>query len=340
MKKIILNKNENHYGPSPQCIKILHNFDPRHMFFYNSQKQSDLFTALFRYYSIAEDKIILGYGLEDILRTLFDRLLPKKDCVVTSDFHFSYYTDYLQKIHITTYTFRCVEKKHIFSFDVEDCITQCKKNNPKLLLITSPNNPTGHVITVKELIQILNAINKNTIVVLDEAYYGFDQHYDEQAFLSLLNTYANVMILRTFSKYYALAGLRIGFALCGTNVIQNIGYQQRYLGFSRILEEVAVAALHSPEYYQKNAKKIIKTREEFIQQINMLNHFTAFESKANFVCIKIHTPAMKKIKKEQKQQVQIGKLIMKQYMRVTMTTPEMVHDFYIFLKNIDKKINI
>src|SRR5581483_5272680 len=162
-----------------------------------------------------------------------------------------------------------------FNFDIDNCLSKIEESKPKVVLITSPNNPTGNSINLADFRKILDKTDKTTLVILDEAYFGFDENYNQQDFIALLEKYDNLMILRSFSKLYALAGLRIGFALCGKKVKDILRYQNFYLGGSRLLEEIAIAALESDDYYKGLSSEVISDRQKFISEIGKLKNFKA-----------------------------------------------------------------
>ena len=203
-------------------------------------------------------------------------------------------------------------------------------------MITSPNNPTGNSINLADFEKILNIADKTTLVVLDEAYFGFDKNYNQQDFLSFLEKHENLMILRSFSKLYALAGLRIGFALCGTKVKEILHYQNYYLGGSRILEEVAISALESEDYYKNLAEEIIKDRENFITEVNKLKNFKAFNSKANFVLVKVDESVKKLLEQELDNiDFSISKFVFENFMRVSIGSKQHTEKFLEVLTKVD-----
>ena len=97
----------------------------------------------------------------------------------------------------------------------------------------------------------------------------------------------NLIIIRTFSKYYALAGLRIGFALLGENIKNLSSFTNRYLGYNRLNEEIAIAALESTDYYKDIANKMNADRKMYYEELGNLPGFKVYKSDANFILVKI-----------------------------------------------------
>ncbi|MBI2609588.1 aminotransferase class I/II-fold pyridoxal phosphate-dependent enzyme [Candidatus Giovannonibacteria bacterium] len=319
MDKKLLNRNEVIQGPSPKVLETSRNFSSEHIaLYFEGYFGSTLIPKLSKIFQLPEDQIIIGYGLEDIFRTIFDSLKPDNDIVLTHEFHYTYYDKYLDFKKIKLENFRLIENQNDFTFDIDDCLRKVGELKPKLVLITSPNNPTGNSTNLADLQKILNKADKATLVVLDEAYFGFDEKYNQQDFIALLEKHDNLMILRSFSKLYALAGLRIGFALCGKKVKEILRYQNFYLGGSRLLEEIAIAALESDEYYEKLSSEVISDRQNFVAEVNKSKNFKAFDSKANFVLVKVEKTAKPILEQElDKMNFLISKFVSEEFMRIS-----------------------
>lgn len=288
MVQVLLNRNETTQGPSPDAMKVLQQFSRAKISMY----QAGYFPSLLRpvlsqAYVIPEDQIIISYGSEELLRLVFDTLVAGRDSVLTHQYHYSYYLKYLDFKGVQLSYFRMPSQDRSFLFDVDHCITQYEEIKPKVLIINSPNNPTGNSISMPDLIRILDHVDPATLVILDQAYIEYERGVHTQDGCELLARYPNLMLLRSFSKLYALAGLRIGYALCGTSVKNMLSYQDRYLGMSTLVEEVAIAAFHSTEYYTQVRNEVISHRQWFLQQTLAFDGFTVYESNGNFVLARI-----------------------------------------------------
>ena len=333
-----LNRNEIVQGPSPAAVKALRTFPVEGMnFYYDGYNGSALVPELSKKFGVPRDRIIVGYGAEDILRTIFDRLDPARDVVLLNELHFDYYHIHLHARGVRFHEFRLIPEEREFRFDVDDCIEKMRALRPKLVLVTSPNNPTGNVLSSRDLARILAAAPKDTLVAIDEAYYGFDDRYEAAQFLALLRRHGNLVFIRTFSKLYALAGLRVGYALCGRNVIPMLGYQGRRLGGSRVIEEVAVAALRSSAYYRNLARTIAKERDRAIFAVNKFAHFRAFESRANLFAVKVSPGAKAAVEKEM---ARMPSLVCKFYaphlLRVSVATRTDMDAFIAMMERADR----
>lgn len=329
MDKKLLNRNEVIQGPSPKVLETLKNFPSEHIsLYFEGYFGSALIPKLSKIFQLPDEQIIIGYGLEDIFRTIFDNLKPESDVILTHESHYTYYDKYLNFKNVRLENFRLIESEKEFSLDITDCLMKIEELKPKVVLITSPNNPTGNSINLADFEKILDKADKTSLIVLDEAYFGFDENYNQQDFIALLEKYDNLMILRSFSKLYALAGLRIGFALCGKKVKEILRYQNSYLGGSRLLEEVAVAALESDDYYKNLSEEIIVDRQNFTNEVKKLKNFKIFNSKANFVLVKIENAIKSTLEEElDKMDFSISKFVSENFMRVSIGSKEHTEKF-------------
>jgi histidinol-phosphate aminotransferase len=339
-KQLLFNRNENLWGPSPSAMKALRQFSADHAALYiDGYHTSILAPKLSKMFGIPEDQIIVGYGLEHIIRIIFDSLDPKTDIALTHELHYTYYEKYASFRKVRLEKFNMVEGEKSFAFDVDHCIEKIQQLKPKVVFIISPNNPTGNTIAAKDLVRILAAAGKDTIVVLDEAYFGFDDMHEEKKTLALVKKHDNLMVLRTFSKFYGLAGLRIGFALCGKKIKELLKYQSHYLGASRILEEVAVAALDSQPYYKKVSREIIKERDQLIRDINTLHNFKAYESKSNHIAVRVNKKAKPFLEKKSKNtKAVIFKFTTDGLMRVSIAPKIHTAPFLKVLREVDRAV--
>ncbi|MCF7865326.1 MAG: aminotransferase class I/II-fold pyridoxal phosphate-dependent enzyme [Candidatus Pacebacteria bacterium] len=328
-----MNRNEQLYGPSLECLEVLQNFELEHV----NQYADGYFNSLLRKrlsdkFNFPENQIILGNGGEDLLKILFEKL-SEDDSVLIPNPSYTFYKKYLDtrgnSVH--SFDFQIVNGEYSYATDL--ILSEYKKYSPKLILLASPNNPTGNTLTVAELEEILKNIESKTIVVLDEAYWGFDNEYNQVGFVSLVSKYPNLMLLRSFSKLYGLAGLRIGFGICGILVLEYLNWQHQYLGFSRILEEVAVAALNSEDYYKNIAETISKDRDMLISELSGSKYFTPYRSKSNFVLVSFDAKYQKQVEETlSDEDAVIAKIIDSGMMRVTIGTTEHVQKFINLLK--------
>jgi histidinol-phosphate aminotransferase len=300
MKPVIyLDRNENQYGPSPDCLKALIESDPNLLYEYSRDftrnVKSCLSERLASEFGASEKNVILGYGAEDLLKQTVHCYLQKGDKIMIPSHSWWYYKQIADEVDGVKVEYPIVEGDKTFQYDLDGMIRIYQEHQPKMVLISSPNNPTGNCLKSDQLVKVLRLM-KETIVVLDQAYTLFYNN-DKNHLKELVDEFPNLIILRTFSKYYSLAGLRIGFALIGENHARFSLFSARYLGFNRVSERVAVAALDSVDYYQDMCRKMVADNEMFFNELNKIPGFVAYRSFANFILVKIPVEIKDTLKK-------------------------------------------
>jgi histidinol-phosphate aminotransferase len=284
-----LDRNENQYGPSPACFKALQKANGTTLNIYSRDFtkgiKSLLSERLAHDFGIEEQRILLGYGSEDILKQSVQCYINKDDKIMIPSCSWWYYKKIAEEAEGMNIQYPIIEGDGTFMYDIEGMLKVYEEHKPKLVLISSPNNPTGNRLGAEQLDHVLGKM-KDTVVVLDEAYSLFDKTYDADP-VGLVKKYPNLIIIRTFSKYYALAGIRTGFAFLGDNHERFSLLSARYLGFNRLSEKIAVAALDSHEYYNSVRKKMNADMEMLFNELNRLPGFKAYKSFTNFILVKI-----------------------------------------------------
>ncbi|MEZ4388002.1 MAG: histidinol-phosphate transaminase [Candidatus Krumholzibacteriia bacterium] len=286
---LFLDRNENRFGPAPGCLDVLREASPDLLHSYTRAFQrgaySDLSVRLGELHGVAEARIILGYGCEDILKQAVHHFLPPGGTILIPSASWWYYKAIADEVNGVTVTFPLVENDEAFEFDVEALIGLKATHGPGLVLIASPNNPTGNVLARGDLLRILEAYS-DTPVILDQAYFGLTRDETDDV-ARLTDAYPNLVILRTFSKLYALAGVRIGYAILGLGLDAFRLFCARNLGYNRLSERLALAALDDPDYYRDLAVRMADDRAAFYELFRAYPDCRIFESAANFVLVKL-----------------------------------------------------
>lgn len=294
MKKslVFLDRNEFNYPPSQKVIEAFDRFDINSLCFYtriyDEGKKSIFSEFLSESYNINESQIVLGYGGEDILKQAVHFFLTEDDknkTMLIPSFSWWYYKAIADEVNGNTIQYPLYEDGNTFKYDIDTLLTIIEKENPKIVLIASPNNPTGNRLTEDEINNLLSNIPSTTIVLMDEAYASFANN-DTSYIKLLVDKYPNVIIVRTLSKFYGLPGLRMGFGFISSNMDKFTKYSNKYLGYNRISESLAIAALQSEDYYREIAQKMHEDKMMYKSEIGALPGFKVYESFANFILIK------------------------------------------------------
>lgn len=250
-----LDRNEFNYAPSQEVVEALKNFDINKLCFYtriyDEGKKSILSVYLSESYGIDEPQVLLGYGGEDILKQAVHYFLTQEDgnkTMLIPKFSWWYYKSIADEVNGRTLQYPLYEDGNTFKYDFAAMKEMVQRENPKVLLIASPNNPTGNGLTPAELDALLAELPVTTIVLVDEAYASFVST-DTDYIKMLVDKYPNLIISRTLSKFYGLPGLRMGFGFMSKELASFGKYSNKYLGYNRISEDIAIAALKSDAHY-------------------------------------------------------------------------------------------
>ncbi len=284
-REIPLDKNENPYGPAPECVQQIRTASKKLITLY--QRNQGLFEKrLSEVFGVKEDNILVSYGAEELLKDSFHFFLEGGGKVAFAKEAWWYYNAIADEVKAKVVHFSMKELEDRYEFDTEQILKTIKDEKIDVLLLCSPNNPTGNSLKEEELIEILKASKNLRAVILDEAYWGFStNHYDIPY---LIDKFPNLLVLRTFSKFFGLAGLRVGFAFYGDDLTDFALRFRRYLGYNRLAESVALAALSpaSIMYYKKIAARIMADRELIFKRLSNYPELKPFKSNANFILVK------------------------------------------------------
>ena len=327
-----LDRNEFNYSPSKEVVEALKNFDINKLCFYtriyDEGKKSILSVFLSELYDIDETQVLLGYGGEDILKQAVHYFLTQEDgnkTMLIPKFSWWYYKSIADEVNGHTLQYPLYEDGNTFKYDFETLKDMIQKENPKILLLASPNNPTGNGLTPKELDELLAEVPSQTVVLIDEAYASFVST-DTSYIKKLVNKYPNLIISRTLSKFYGLPGLRMGFGFMSKELEKFSRYSNKYLGYNRISEDIAIAALKSDAHYRNIAKLMNEDRERYEKEIGVLPGFKVYESVANFILIKYPIElkeALQKAFAEQSYKVKfMNEPDINTHLRITLGRPE------------------
>lgn len=286
---ILLDRNENQYGPAPACFEALRQVSLHELSFYSRDYErkvkSKLSERLAEDLQLPEERILLSYGSEDMLKQTIHCYLRPGEKILVPNLSWWYYKSVAAEVSGTAVEYPLLESTESFFYNTERILELMKKEKPRILLIASPNNPTGNSLPFEDLHSILEETT-DTLVVLDEAYWGFTASSRNDS-AQHVKTFDNLLILRTFSKFYALAGVRIGYACAGKSLSRLIKFSTRYLGHNLLSEKLALAALESRLYYENMRTKIIGEREKYIKELGAQPGWTPFHSDANFLLVRI-----------------------------------------------------
>ncbi len=297
---VLFDRNENRYGPAPACFDVLQGAEPELLFNYTRAfKQgvySELSTRLARDHGVDEPRIILGYGCEDLLKEAVHHFVAAGQSILIPSASWWYYRAVADEVGGVTVEYPlCATAAH-YEYDIDALMRLREAANPALVLVASPNNPTGNVLSRADLLRLLD-VYRDVPFVLDQAYFGL-RPGELDDFGDLTDRYDNLLIMRTFSKLYALAGVRIGYGIAGRGLGTFQKFCARNLGYNRLSERLALAALDSPLYYEDIAHRMASDRRRFYELFRSCPGCEIYQSEANFVLVKFPAAVMPLLKRE------------------------------------------
>ena len=268
-----LDSNENPYGPSQIVLDVIKQIKLKDLAFY--PKYSNLQKLLAEKNDVLPSQIILTNGGDEGIRLICATFLTCESKVLVLNPTFSMYEIYAKSISSQV---KNIDYYDNFAFPLKS-ILESIDSNTKLIFLGNPNNPTGDSLSKKDLIQICNCAT-SSLIIIDEAYVQFDT----QTLLPLMKKWNNIILIRSFSKYYGLAGLRLGYLIATPSIIQFLNRIKSPYNVNQIAVLAGIAALQSQSYFINNIEEIRQTRELFRQKL-LKNGFEVYPSAANFLLI-------------------------------------------------------
>ncbi|MCL6602372.1 MAG: histidinol-phosphate transaminase [Paenibacillus sp.] len=286
LKEVIkLASNENPYGTSPKAkAAIIADLD--NLSIYPDGSAAELTSALAAHLGVKNDNIIFGCGSDEIIALIARAFFLPGDETIMADQTFSVYKSNADIEGAVTIEVPLANGTH----DLDAMLSQVTERT-KVIWVCNPNNPTGTIVSAEALSTFLDLVPKQVMVVLDEAYYEYVTDLSYSDGIKLLERYPNLVILRTFSKIYGLAALRIGYGVASPAIIKLINQVREPFNTSRVAQVAALAALGDQDYVQEcrrlNAAGILQLQAEF----NRLD-LESFPAHGNFIMVDVRKPAV------------------------------------------------
>lgn len=280
-----LHLNENLFKPSANCLEVLQKIKMEDLYLYDLSHKDALLDAISDACGISANNIFVHNGSAEVIKSIFSILLNEGDKVLIPSPGWSYYRSVAETKFAECISYGVCENGDSYQCDLEDLQQKAKECAPKIIVITSPHMPTGCVVDYDNLEKIIES-NKDSVIMLDEAYWGYGDNSNSFE-KRIVTKYNNVVITRTFSKYYGLANIRIGYGLCSYPLRRTIGLDLPLFRASGISRKIALAALEDDAYYARMREETITVREWFIGELNKLDGVKAYQSEANFVFIRL-----------------------------------------------------
>jgi histidinol-phosphate aminotransferase len=243
-------------------------------------------------YGITKEQIMCGVGSDQVIELIIKAFIEPGETVIVPTPSFSMYG-----LSTIINHGRVVEVPldENFEYNTELFISVIRQEKPKLIFICTPNNPTGCKLSREEILQILD--EANCPVVIDEAYADFIG----ESMISDLANYPDMILLRTFSKSFGLAGLRTGFAIANVDMIESLNLVKPPYNLSSYSQEASIFVLGQKAYYDELIQQCIRSREWLRKELETIPYIeTIFDSYANFILIRVNHSSLPQLLQQQK----------------------------------------
>ena len=265
LKKVIkLSANESALGMSPKVKKLISNKDLI-VDKYPDGKSQNLKKAISKAYKCNSDKIICGAGSDEVIQMICQLFLKPKDEVIVPQYSFLMYRIYANVVSAKVK----FAKENNFKISNIEILKKVTKNT-KMVFLANPNNPTGTYLTKKEVLELRKKLNKKILLVIDDAYAEYMKNSDYVSGLDLFKNKENVFILRTFSKMFGLASLRVGWGYGSKKIINALNIIKPPFNINGVAQLAAAMSLKDKKFINRSikhnllyAKKIKKFLEDY-----------------------------------------------------------------------------
>lgn len=287
---IKLASNENPLGPGPKAMAAIREAVPQ-LGLYPDGSGFELKQAIARRHGSSMDRITLGNGSNDLLVLLAETFLDPNVEAVYSQYCFAIYPLVVQATGATARVAAAFPEQHAMALGHDlDAMAKLVNERTRLVFIANPNNPTGTWVGAAELQRFIAALPASCIAVVDEAYFEYVQSQDYPDASRWLDEFSNLVVTRTFSKAFGLAGLRVGYALSHPQVADLLNRVRQPFNVNSLALTAARAALEDEEHLRRSVRLNTTGMAHVVDGIGALG-LRVYPSAGNFVLVDCRRPA-------------------------------------------------
>ncbi len=275
-----LASNENNLGPSPKVLAAINEALPN-IHRYGDMESRFLKSALAHKFDLSQELILIGNGSSEFLLTLAHGFLGPGLNAIMSQPSFSLYAQNTKAAGADAIV---LPLKPDFNHDLEAILAKVTEQT-RLIFLDNPLNPTGGFLEPQEIETFFKALPEHVILVLDEAYIDFARR-KRQDWQKLIKDSGRLVVLRTFSKAYALAGLRVAYALMPLEILTAINKVRQPFNLNNLAQVAAIAALDDDEFYQKTLDMTWNSLDYMQKEMKALG-FNTYPTEANFMMVEV-----------------------------------------------------
>lgn len=271
-----LSDNENVYGTSAKVREAIMK-ETANLCLYPDGLTSAIVEKLSGHYKIDQKHFLVSNGSEEILRLLTRAFIDKNDEAVIAEVTFPRYKTNVLIDGGKAVTVPMIDGRHDLT-KMREAIT----DQTKMVFVCNPNNPTGTIVAKQELLEFIDSVPANVLIIIDEAYFEYADSEEYLDTMPLLDQYENLVILRTFSKIYGLASLRVGYGIMHEEIAKELHKVRDVFNVNQLAQAAAAAALEDQAFVQDCAAKNSAERDFLSAKFKELE-IDSFPSQSNFL---------------------------------------------------------
>ncbi len=285
-----LASNENPYGPSPGALAAMHSALAE-AWLYPDGSAHGLKQALAAHLEVPSECVTVGNGSNELLLMLAESFMTAQDSAVYSQYGFAIYPLVIRATGARSIEVPALSAPSAMRYGHDlDAMARAIVADTKLVFIANPNNPTGTWVDRERLRAFIAAAPKHSLVVLDEAYVEYARLSGCESGLPWLSEFPNLVLVRTFSKAYGLAGVRVGYSISHPEVADALNRIRPAFNVSNVAQAGAAAALADQEHVQEAARRVVAERERMAEAFRLMR-IPVIPSAGNFLLIEVGAAA-------------------------------------------------
>lgn len=297
---------------------------------YPDSDSLELKREISNYVNQSYKKIIVGNGSDEMISLIVNTFVEKNDIVISHSPTFSMYRFFTQ---IADGEYIEVPSNDNFEVDVDSLIKYSNENNGKIIFLCSPNNPTGNVISKRDIERIVN--ETNGIVVVDEAYIEFGG----ETVVNEIDKYDRLIVLRTLSKTFGAAGIRTGYLVSNEKIVKELNKVKPPYNLNILSQLVAIELVKNKEEVLEKVNTLVAERKFLYEEMSKINGVKVYPSNSNFILFKVNdgNKIFNQLLKEGVLVRDFNKGVLKNHLRVTVGNRKENNAFIRVLKEVADK---
>lgn len=277
--KYNLGDNENRLIDWSDCLgELTRSITVEDLMYYGDNKYAELLESMATYLDLPSNQVVQGVGSDQMIQTIVSTFLSAGDVLLTVAPDFFMYQVFSQIHGVQVAQYSLEWKEGAPSLSVEGVLTYAEEVDAKALILSNPNNPTSVAFPSSQLEEIVRRFDG--LVVIDEAYIEFS---NQPSFVKKVQEYEHLIVLRTLSKAFGLAGLRAGFAICCERLAIELDKVLAPYSMPNPVARIATEALKQTDKVHQSIEDIVELRQDFIDFLQEQDSVTVLPSQANFV---------------------------------------------------------